>query len=424
MGGALISTAQCHRQKHLTLGMWRPLDRSRGRLIHMSGVDYYSPNCSRTVQVPKETNPNKNQFPPTLGWKDFREPRWWMDTHGWLAFVPREPMLVGFPFDRLARLPQTFTLTSDGVYELPREIVDSWARLDHDLLLVTRRLRGAYKITAIAPYSPWARNYRGSFKQLHSIKRAVALSQEWFFVWMGLLSYVVARAEFSGEANKDYRQWCEDEGKDAIIAVPDWRSFLKEQSFDSQNNIHFDSTWVDGVSASTVCDFSINNPRAGIFVKLPNQGPSDRQPSIRWFCERGIPVWYRWGPAEHELAQQNEFYRGLRPLTDNLGIPSLFTNPQHAIMPASANTAPARSSGSKPWQEYFADLEKENLERAKVESARDHERRLDRERQPPTWSARVIEWVQPINGGNQLILEEKTVAERVDILEMYEDKYK
>jgi hypothetical protein len=43
-------------------------------------------------------------------------------------------------------------------------------------------------------------------------------------------------------------------------------------------------------------------------------------------------------------------------------------------MPTSANTAPARLSGSKPWQEYLADLEKENLERAKVESARDHER--------------------------------------------------
>jgi len=36
----------------------------------------------------------------------------------------------------------------------------------------------------------------------------------------------------------------------------------------------------------------------------------------------------------------------------------------------------------------------------------------------------VIEWVQPINGGNQLIPEEKTVAEHVNILDMYKDKYK
>ena len=96
--------------------MWRPLDRSRGRLINVSGVDYYSPNCSRTIEVPKETDP---KFLLTLGWKDFTEPRWWTDTHGWLAFVPREPMLVGFPFDHLARLPQTFSLTSEGKYELP-----------------------------------------------------------------------------------------------------------------------------------------------------------------------------------------------------------------------------------------------------------------------------------------------------------------
>ena len=347
-----------------------------------------------------------------------------MDTHGWLAFVPREPMLVGFPFDRLARLPQTFTSTSEGTYSLPQEIVDSWARLDLDLLQVTGRLCGAYKIAVIAPYSPWAKGYQGFFKKPHSIKKAAMLSRDWFFVWMGLLSYGVARAEFSLEAQKGYQQWCKDQGKDAILEVPDWRSFLKKPSLDYPNEICFDSTWVDAISASTICDFSINNPRAGIFLKLPNQGPSPRQPSIRWFCERGIPVWYRWGPAEHELAKQSEFYRGLAPLTDNPGIPSLFTDPQHAITLASATAAPARSSGSKSWQEYFADLEKENLERAKVESAKDRERRLNRERQPPTRSAKVIEWVQPINGGNQLIPEEKRVAERVDILEMYEDKYK
>ena len=118
----------------------------------------------------------QQQFPLTLGWKDFTEPRWWSDTHGWLAFVPCEPMLVGFPFDRLARLPQTYTSTSEGKYELLREIVDSWARLDLDLLHVTQRLLGAYRITAIAPYSPWAKGYRGSFKQPHSIKKAAMLS--------------------------------------------------------------------------------------------------------------------------------------------------------------------------------------------------------------------------------------------------------
>ncbi|EDR13444.1 uncharacterized protein LACBIDRAFT_323093 [Laccaria bicolor S238N-H82] len=122
-----------------------PLDRSRGRLIHESGVDYYSPNCSRTIQVPKETDPNKQQFPMTLGWKDFTEPRWWTDTHGWLAFVPREPML------------------------------------DLDLLHVTRRLLAAYQIAAIAPYSPRAKGYRASFTQPHSIKKAAMLSRDWFF---------------------------------------------------------------------------------------------------------------------------------------------------------------------------------------------------------------------------------------------------
>jgi hypothetical protein len=93
------------------------------------------------------------------------------------------------------------------------------------------------------------------------------------------------------------------------------------------------------------------------------------------------------------LAKQSEFYRGLAPLTHNPDIPSLITNPQHVITPASANAVPARSSGSKSWQQYFADLEKQNLERVKVESAKDCERRLNRERQPPTRSARVIEWL-------------------------------
>lgn len=65
---------------------------------------------------------------------------------------------------------------------------------------------------------------------------------------MGLLSYGVARAEFSLEAQKDYRQRCEDQGKDAILGVPDWRSFLKERSLDYPNEICFDSTW--GFSSS------------------------------------------------------------------------------------------------------------------------------------------------------------------------------
>lgn len=101
---------------------------------------------------------------------------------------------------------------------------------------------------------------------------ALRKGRDWFIVWIALLSYVIAGAEdiYSSVNNS------------AIRAKPSWYEILLE---------HFDARWLNALYASTICSFSPQKPRAGIFLELEVFNSNRPLPDffVGFMSQYGIP---------------------------------------------------------------------------------------------------------------------------------------
>ncbi|KAF9521584.1 hypothetical protein CPB83DRAFT_841150 [Crepidotus variabilis] len=115
-------------------------------------------------------------------------------------------------------------------------------------------------------------------------------SAEWFCLWMGLLLYSIACAESQEESLCQF----------PALARTKWANFLVENGA----GYNIDNVWVDELITSNVATFQACS-QVGIFVHLT--GDSELfQPDPAWFCQHGVPVWYRW---TSEMAQNNRLAR-------------------------------------------------------------------------------------------------------------------
>ncbi|KAJ6618821.1 hypothetical protein B0H10DRAFT_2028125 [Mycena sp. CBHHK59/15] len=55
---------------------------------------------------------------------------------------------------------------------------------------------------------------------------------------------------------------------------------------------------------SYVGSFAPSAPRAGVFRDIFT--PHNEQPNVLFYVQRGVPVWYRWGPEQRERAMANK----------------------------------------------------------------------------------------------------------------------
>ena len=108
--------------------------------------------------------------------------------------------------------------------------------------------------------------------------KAIHKSKEWFAVWTGLFSYMIAMAETKENEVHDY----------SYLSKKGWADYLLEQG--SQ------ITWLESVINSMLFNFSADFERSGAFTHLSTQ--SSLQPSAKWFCDYNVPVWYPWGPEQ------------------------------------------------------------------------------------------------------------------------------
>ncbi|EAU86884.2 hypothetical protein CC1G_10775 [Coprinopsis cinerea okayama7 len=401
---------------------------SSGRLQEVGGVLYYSPNCDRTLtfkrdpfseahinpfqpekhrplqppRKPSTTEPVESTTSPKFVQKyprfeEISSPRLWTPAFGWLAFAPLKYSDPGYPFNRLKRIPLPSIVGSPDnfTYQVPDNFAQSWAKLESELYGAVTKLKCAFSPPMVLPFLPWAHGYLITFKNPRSYDRAVASSRDWFAVWWGALSYLIAY----GESRRD--------AFTLKSFVPQWHLELRSE---------VDSAWVDGIWFSSICDFSYNSNRIGCIIDIVNPAPN--QPSLQWFLEHGVPVWYRWGPSERASADQRFApppgtltWRPERPLPTPSSSSSSLTRrpegprPTPSSSSSSLSTDASSSSTSRyqqqesarsrfqvAWAAHCAQHERAHARILEKETAADRQAREARAANPPVSKVRVYEW--------------------------------
>ncbi|EAU90828.2 hypothetical protein CC1G_12956 [Coprinopsis cinerea okayama7 len=371
-----------------------------GRLQSVHGVLYYSPNCSRELVLQEDPflSANVNPFQPakrrTLGqptssssngpaqvtshekfrqryptFEEISTPRLWTLPFGWMAFVPLRYWDQGYPFNRLKRIPHPLTLGTEGdlTYCLPDSFLHSWSKLEAELFGAVTKLKSKFTAPMVLPFLPWAHGYQQTFRNPRSYDRCVAFSRDWFSVWWGALSFLIAY----GESKRDTFT--------LNSRVPEWHAELESE---------VEMAWIDGVFRSSLSDFSYNANRIGCIVDIVN--PPVDQPTISWLVNHGIPVWYRWGPVEVASADSS-----LAPPPEMLTGPPERPLPAEEKPPTTSSLGARHHEGAKPepaWVEHFKRHERLHARMMEKETATERQSREDRAANPPVANVRVYEW--------------------------------
>jgi hypothetical protein len=400
------------------------MDKSNGRVQILNGRLFYSPNCSRTVDHPPpirdERDGEPNPFLPSISNRrrnyfelditKYASPRWWTLAFGWISFFPLTPSLCGPIFEKLF-MPRSHHYVFDeelDKYFMPLNLLEKWLRVDHDLSDAVYLIRHRYLIPFVYPINTFSFGYSKGHTRSGALHMALRKGRDWFVVWIALLSYVIAGAEdiYSSVKNSTIR------------AKPSWYDILLE---------HFDAQWLDALYASTICSFSPQTPRAGIFLEL--EVFDSNQPLPEFYCRFHVPVWYPWSSDlarryEHLAPLPHQLQEGTTILTKSprlststrMSSPPPFADSSSTPMPSFPSTRPKHIT----WTEFISQRMQRYDERVKKETPQEQQLRLARLRNPPKKSAKVFEWIEDDNGA--LCRQAVSKKMREDILHFYKDR--
>ena len=382
---------------------------SQCRVLKLNGELVYSPNSARCVEIPDVSTEKGNPFMPTPRqgrmnyWEfdisQFRKPRWLQRAFVYHAFIPIHPTFNSFLFAPILHATPRFIRLEDKMYILDPREKDAWLLLDNTLYGAARVLKHKYNVAMIYPANPWYMGYLRPHAKLSTLRLCLQKSRDWFVVWMGLLSFLIANSE-SVSLEKAER-WL-------------WMSILQDHG----KPFGITPAWVDALSMSSVHSFTPNTLRTGTFLHLPSR---DLQPSVEWFCSFNVPVWYPWGQAQ--MAD---------PSLAHLAPPSHMVQESHTfilLVPSSRGIAPPNQASSESTTQHPFKLSTKQLEflnsRAAInakailsETPLDKMQRENRQAKPPPASkrgkARVFEWTSDDSGDYERV--EVPSKSREDVL--------
>jgi hypothetical protein len=279
-------------------------DYSKGSAVVENGVIYYSPNCSRPVVIPLRSSSDPFRH-PHLNTSMFKQPAWWSHSWMWLSFVPLAPSFVFTPFESLCAMPRieevTFSFNgpsgerqSEIRFRMNETDIQRWVMEEERIVKVARVIQLRYGISASTPPKPSSFHFDRAHKSHRIAKRMICLSREWFAIWMGLISYFIAKSASLVPNGR----------RDESSPAPDWYNHLR-------NEHNFSETWLDGLLLSTVCTFSPGTPRAGIIIQWSEE--NRYRESIKWFYDHHIPLWFVWSIKEEEAISNHPSMTYLRP---------------------------------------------------------------------------------------------------------------
>ncbi|KAF9000164.1 hypothetical protein BDQ17DRAFT_1245869 [Cyathus striatus] len=393
------------------------IDHSKGHAVKdEEDMVYYSPNTSHNIDIPPEFNPNHYLFRSDAILKDiYQTPIWWSDPYSWILFVPCVPSFTGI-FSCLGGVPRIVYTSQDEAcdvsqgqtsegqasslsYGLDDAVMQEWTRLESHLICTFKHLTVKYGKLAIAPPPPSFAGYKRLHWSREIARRCTECSRQWFVMWMGILSYVIAYIEYNANCSH-----CSN----ASQPVPSWYTYLTSCSIPE--------TWLNGMLSSTIYSFSPFCPRTGVLV-LPSEIQGTRCPNYTFFLDYSVPYWYLWGAYEHHRIPDSQFLRALAPplsiMKDDGSItfrpdtkvsPIIWSEPltaqsgsrttpppSHPLHPPSSN---ANSSAKPAWKAFLESHEAHYEARRRMETDAQHQVRINRERDRGYVHARVYEWQQ------------------------------
>lgn len=332
----------------------------------------------------------------------YMQPLWWTEQWGWAAFIPRRVnySLRIFSDSGIDNMPLADDLAANVFsterkenkeavdffvrYSLEQSTKERWSALEDNLLRVVHHLTTLTKCSYIGPPLPWVFGYKKGYKTRWQALHAISCSRDWFAVWIGLISYLISMANKLHESS----------------GTQDWRSYLFSLDYSPQ--------WVHSLSTASAWDYG--DTRVGVFIDLLNGQPQHRASLIDWLTSIEIPVWYF-------LDLSYVIYPRIGPRS--------IQYPPGTVAPADAPPSIESSALTNPipWQEFFKKRDERNKKRMEKETPEQRRSRQDRERNPPTTSAKVYIWTPDDSG--TLVRELVCRRERADTLALYaEDEIK
>lgn len=164
--------------------------------------------------------------------------------------------------------------------------------MENLLIGAATTIRLNYRIPGSPPPPPSSFGYARPHKSEAIAQKMISLSREWFGIWMGFLSYLIAQVD-------NYA----DKSSHSTSVVPVWQEILLRAGYPPH--------WVNGLAASTVCAFDLHTPRAGIV--LPWSEKYVDRPLVDWFYKHGVPIWCPWTKYEEEYISRHREFDDLRP---------------------------------------------------------------------------------------------------------------
>ena len=243
------------------------------RMLTHNGDIFYSPNCTRDVNLPSHIPTPLVRNAAQSDVSEFHNPLWWNERTAYLAFLPLEPIYDTAPFDCLAVIPWVPT-TCCG-YGLEAETHISWCRLELELLHLTDTLLVKYGIPPMEKIIDHPMGFPIHHRQASGFRRQANRVRAWFSHWMGLISFCIA---ISLELEKEDYQ---------TVHHPGWFKLLERCRYEHNllSNVQM-----------TLGTFAPHIERAGIFLQVVN--PHHRQYAVEFFMKYNIPVWYPLGTQE------------------------------------------------------------------------------------------------------------------------------
>ena len=379
----------------------KQLDHSSGHaFLSAEGDIFYSPNCSRLVDVPAPDD----RYPfyvKEARFENFLSPRWWTKPYHYFSFVPLRPSFDGIVFETLRDfVPEIGPVEGDG-FALSSRKIRHWLEIEDSLLVVARLLNKGFFTRVrpgLSPIPPSLLGFKNTFSTLRTARLRIAASRDWFLLWMSLISSKIADIETSRE---------------------DWFSYLVDKECPQD--------WLSAVQSSMICDFSCHCPRVGTFLNIHN--PEPEQPSVEWFYSWDIPVWYC--PSRGNIGH-------LQPPAHVLQLATTFISkspsPSKAPSTSKAPSPPPSEYSSReyeraqraylatrPWETFFATREVQRKKKLAKETLNDRQTRLNREGKHPTKSAEVFLWQWSSDGAIELVRSRVSKKEREDILCAYSE---
>ncbi|TFK19201.1 hypothetical protein FA15DRAFT_601973, partial [Coprinopsis marcescibilis] len=384
--------------------------RHPGNFLVVDGQVFYSPNCKRVVEVPAAINTDKsnlNPFQPGVRWEDLRNPCRWSRAYGWASFIPLDRLFGAYPFNEVAFIPQLELDPESELYSHTVKIIDMWSELDAGLHQVASVLFSKYDAPAVFPYSIRGWKFQTKFRSLGKGRALTYAARDWLLVWMGLLSFLIAYAESRCEEFEKFREDHSQEEIAKLSRIKHWQEALNPTAYPAIQYL------TESLPLSAVCSFLPSTRRCGIFLDLTNK--AEFQPSVTWFIERGVPVWFPWTadtpqylaklnmshliPPAHVLQKQSQTI--LTRLS--LPIPALL---------AQRKSAPAID---------YRKQQQESEEKARVDGRCQRVAADNRARKPPTTSAQVHLYESDVDNPAKLKLEVVSKAQRGETLGSHTD---